>query len=411
MSLITRCPACGTHFRVAPDQLRVSDGWVRCGQCEEVFDGQAQLQSPAAESFSDTVSAPLPAVLEETVAADSESRFNAAVPEPETVQRADAGDPSGGGGDILALADAAKKTVPEYDWGDMVPDLPAARSHQQSGNAEPPLDDVATGSEGPDSQGLVVSEVAERSDASLAASSTEPESAPLADPLLDKSPNELAAATSAAPPDDWSVSPLEELSGFDESVLPESLRYVQADGPLPEPVDAPRPTFMGGQHTSRRGWRYSRPLMGSMATLLGIGLLLQVLVQERDRLAASIPATEPVLQMLCEWVGCRVLPPRNIAAITIESSSFAKVRTDVFRLSFSLRNTGPMPLAVPAVELTLSDSQDQTLLRKVLLPEDFAGKRATLAPNGELNASLPVQVRPGSQAERVASYVVLGFYP
>jgi predicted Zn finger-like uncharacterized protein len=37
MSLATRCTACGTVFRVVQDQLKVSEGWVRCGRCEEVF--------------------------------------------------------------------------------------------------------------------------------------------------------------------------------------------------------------------------------------------------------------------------------------------------------------------------------------------------------------------------------------
>ena len=37
MSLATRCTACGTVFRVVQDQLKVSDGWVRCGRCGEVF--------------------------------------------------------------------------------------------------------------------------------------------------------------------------------------------------------------------------------------------------------------------------------------------------------------------------------------------------------------------------------------
>ena len=37
MSLVTRCPACGTVFRVVQDQLKVSEGWVRCGRCSEVF--------------------------------------------------------------------------------------------------------------------------------------------------------------------------------------------------------------------------------------------------------------------------------------------------------------------------------------------------------------------------------------
>jgi predicted Zn finger-like uncharacterized protein len=37
MSLATRCAACGTVFRVVQDQLKVSEGWVRCGRCNEVF--------------------------------------------------------------------------------------------------------------------------------------------------------------------------------------------------------------------------------------------------------------------------------------------------------------------------------------------------------------------------------------
>ena len=37
MTLATRCTACGTTFRVVQDQLRVSEGWVRCGRCNEVF--------------------------------------------------------------------------------------------------------------------------------------------------------------------------------------------------------------------------------------------------------------------------------------------------------------------------------------------------------------------------------------
>ena len=43
MSLATRCPACGTVFRVVQDQLKVSDGWVRCGRCAEVFNAAQRL--------------------------------------------------------------------------------------------------------------------------------------------------------------------------------------------------------------------------------------------------------------------------------------------------------------------------------------------------------------------------------
>ena len=42
-TLATRCPACQTVFRVVPDQLRVSQGWVRCGRCAEVFNATLSL--------------------------------------------------------------------------------------------------------------------------------------------------------------------------------------------------------------------------------------------------------------------------------------------------------------------------------------------------------------------------------
>jgi predicted Zn finger-like uncharacterized protein len=44
MSQITCCPTCRTLFKVEPEQLRVSDGWVRCGHCDGVFDASAHFQ-------------------------------------------------------------------------------------------------------------------------------------------------------------------------------------------------------------------------------------------------------------------------------------------------------------------------------------------------------------------------------
>ena len=39
MSIITKCPSCGTTFRVTPLQLQAQHGMVRCGRCASVFDG------------------------------------------------------------------------------------------------------------------------------------------------------------------------------------------------------------------------------------------------------------------------------------------------------------------------------------------------------------------------------------
>jgi len=48
MAMTTRCPQCGTVFKVVADQLRVRNGLVRCGVCAAVFDGYACLATGAA---------------------------------------------------------------------------------------------------------------------------------------------------------------------------------------------------------------------------------------------------------------------------------------------------------------------------------------------------------------------------
>ena len=43
MSLVTRCPACATAFRVQREQLAAHFGTVRCGKCGHAFNGVAAL--------------------------------------------------------------------------------------------------------------------------------------------------------------------------------------------------------------------------------------------------------------------------------------------------------------------------------------------------------------------------------
>ena len=50
MNLTTRCPNCGTAFRVQPAQLSARGGKVRCGNCANVFDGVAALVAEGAAS-------------------------------------------------------------------------------------------------------------------------------------------------------------------------------------------------------------------------------------------------------------------------------------------------------------------------------------------------------------------------
>lgn len=53
MSMVTTCPACGTSFRVKPQQLSAHSGDVRCGKCDHVFhalDSLARVSEDSSQS-------------------------------------------------------------------------------------------------------------------------------------------------------------------------------------------------------------------------------------------------------------------------------------------------------------------------------------------------------------------------
>src|SRR5512139_594699 len=83
MSLATRCTSCGTVFRVVQDQLKVSEGWVRCGRCNEVFNALEGLFDLERESPSEL---PAPSIARQAAAPPAEA-------EPEEPQEYD-DDPS-----------------------------------------------------------------------------------------------------------------------------------------------------------------------------------------------------------------------------------------------------------------------------------------------------------------------------
>jgi hypothetical protein len=178
-----------------------------------------------------------------------------------------------------------------------------------------------------------------------------------------------------------------------ESVLDEDVSFVR---------EARRQAF----------WR--RPLMRFVLVIASLlllgGLAVQVGLHERDRLASLEPRLKPLLGMLCELTGCKVEVPRQIESVVIENSSFMRIRSDLFRLGFMIRNTAGVEVATPAVELTLTDTQDRAVLRRVFQPAEL-GASAALAPKGEWSAVLNLGVASRGDSGRVTGYRLLAFYP
>jgi predicted Zn finger-like uncharacterized protein len=315
MSLITRCPACKTMFKVVPDQLRISEGWVRCGQCDEIFDASAQIQGGGAETAQ-----PAP---------------------PASPDVADRVLPSSSVRDKGSTKDGVAAESPAQDTASSPVALPAGT---RSGQVEPVMGD-------------------------------------------DFPPTEGSA-----------------------SVLPESFDLPQAETlSEPEPQEL---SFMRGAR-SPSPWHRTWVRVGLLLTSLFLGLLLalQFVVNERDRMAALEPALKPWLEELCAFAECTVAPLKQIESVVIDSSSFNKIRGDVYRLNFALKNTAPVDLALPAIELSLTDIHDQALMRRVFQPGELGVRSGVLQAASEVNTSLTLGVKTNSSAERIAGYRILAFYP
>jgi len=340
-------------FKVVPDQLRISEGWVRCGKCSEVFDAARNLQVLAVPP-----------------------RASSSRPEPPKMPKEPKPlEPSG-----------AQATVEPAQTGI---GTQAPVPHQEPAEVAQPSDRE------PDTLSLAPDPMQPNAAGSVVASSllTRPERRVAPPP-----PEEVDALNSVFFPEPSTVqTPVEPVPAAaarsQDSVLDEDVSFVR---------QARRKAF----------WR--SPLMrgvlvATAVVLLGV-LVLQVGLQERNRLASLHPGLKPWLIQLCDVMQCKVEVPRQIESIVIDNSSFARVRGDLFRLGFVVRNTAGVEIAAPAVELTLTDLQEKPVVRRVLRPSEL-GAGAVLAPRGEWSASLNLSVATGGDNTRVAGYRLLAFYP
>ena len=304
--LATRCSACGTVFRVVPDQLRVSEGWVRCGRCAEVFN--------ALEGLVD---------------------LETGLPKP-------------GGGLGAGLAPAVGDEA-EYDYAH-----PAARPGAPDLPAPPP-----------------------------------PATAP--------------APTHAVPDDAADGEPRPD---FSDHISDEERAQAAA-----------KPSFVASADRAAV-WRRPQVRLGLfvLGLLALLGLVAQVSHEYRNLLAAAWPASRPWLQQACVPLNCTVEAARAIESLAVESSGLVRVeKSNLYRLQVGLRNRAGIDLAVPALDVTLTDSQGSLIARKVLRLAELGAPQATIGAGRELNLQATLQSAPtgGSDAavQAIAGYTIELFYP
>lgn len=297
MSLATRCTACGTAFRVVQDQLKVSDGWVRCGRCDAVFNALEGLF-----------------------------------------------------------------------------DLERGELHDQ-----PPATEPNT------LHALTVDQVAEPDDSS--------ESLPT--PSLRRE----------------AVSALESQGAVDgaDRILSEGERLSWSQTPT-SPADSPSPTPEFLRHPrpdSRQNFDRSRFASWTAGTVLLLVLTAQAVHHFRDSISAHWTSAKPALVAWCKVTGCTVGVFRRIADVAVESSALTRAAgRDAFSLAVVLRNHGRLAVAMPSLELSLTDPNGQLLSRRALDPGNFHGALVITA-----GAEAALQITLASDSPRMVGYVVEIFYP
>jgi predicted Zn finger-like uncharacterized protein len=361
MNWATRCTACGTIFRVVQDQLKVSDGWVRCGRCQAVFNAQLSLFDLEREA-----PPPWPAVA-------STPDAHEAVESPAATDQ--------------HTPDDAATAEPQPGAHDTWPD---AASSLESGHAElaseRPADSTTEMADG------------EYADATVAHDSWPRES-------------DLAADTSDAE----SIAPVDTEATIEATASDDAVPAEQ-DAATADETTSATPDFVRQAERDERWERAPvRAALVLLAVVAALGLALQVTGHYRQRIAAQWPQSMPWLQRYCTAFGCRIDALRRIDDVSIESTALTQADASLpddgspnaLRLAVTLRNRGELPIAMPSVDLSLTGADGELVARRALSPADFQVTDPRLTPG----ADAPMAVSFPVTGHRVSGYTVEVFYP
>ncbi|SDP93813.1 Protein of unknown function [Rhodoferax sp. OV413] len=209
----------------------------------------------------------------------------------------------------------------------------------------------------------------------------------------------------------------EDIAGVDEGASTEedTLSPVVAVEPEPPQADAEAGaySFVRDAVPSEVASRPALYWLGVCSACVLLVLLgLQVVVNQRNRLAANWPESRPGLLALCQPLGCTIDPLQEIESIVIDSSTLSSLQNgEAYRLSLVLKNQARVDLAMPAIEFVLTDSDEQAVSKRVLSPVELGAASRVLFAGREWATSVDLRVTDKAGKARVVGYRLLAFYP
>ena len=168
------------------------------------------------------------------------------------------------------------------------------------------------------------------------------------------------------------------------------------------------PVAVAEPATHARRWPW---LLGGLLLLLI--LLAQAAYHYRSAITLLFPETKPYAAALCATLGCELPLPRRIELMSIEASDLQADTTNpnVMVLSATLKNRAIFNQQHPLLELTLTDAQDQPVVRRVLAPQDYLGKAVNTQTGFAANTETAIKVFIEGSQVKATGYRLYLFYP
>ncbi len=185
------------------------------------------------------------------------------------------------------------------------------------------------------------------------------------------------------------------------------------DVPVEQPSTDEEPAFIRAS-APRRRHGFSIVFSGGSLLLLLLALA-QTAIVFRSELTTRWPQARPLMTKVCDAMGCTLgLPTRPDQLAVIASELQAVAGTDVLELTAVIRNRAAFAQALPALEVTLSDTQNRALARKVFSPVDYlaaAGEPSSRIEEGlAAGGDLTIRVLFEARGLRPAGFLVYPFY-
>jgi len=140
--------------------------------------------------------------------------------------------------------------------------------------------------------------------------------------------------------------------------------------------------------------------------------VLQTIYFLRTKIAAEYPQFKPYLLQACAILQCNIALPNNLNLFTIDDSDMQESEEydKVVDFSSLLINNANYAQAYPNIELTLTDTDDQPVVRRLIKPSEYLKANANLdsgmASKDEARVKLAINVTDLS----VAGYRVMLAY-